>query len=316
MSFNVEPHKLLLFYEWSRQKAKDYWKLYPDEFGADPSAPPRKGIAPGQEYPLSLVKYEAAVWRVGYGAKLGKITLQNILGLIDRAPSLGLLRVWRTEKRFKSLVEKLKGEFARYIAESILYGNSEDDSLDVWGMPIKGLPRKIWIMQEAINYSPDLQEWICDKMANNISLKTKSHSLSDYLGHHIWCILMLYTAKDSGKKSRQRAIILEVCKKIIGHHWQDNFLMDYLSENAPPEGTETAAKKWRNRFKHCGDQSNAYLERGNFYDLQNYYREEIATIINSEMLKLPESKNTIELKDFAVAINFLANKYKFYSSQI
>jgi hypothetical protein len=314
MSFDVEQHKLFWFYEWSRQKIKDYWKLYPDEFRADPSAPPRKGIAPGQEYPLSLVKYEAAVWSVAYGAKLGKITLQNILGLIDQAPSLGLFRVWRTQKRFKSLVGELKGEFARCIAENILYGD-EDYSLDVWGMPMPGLFQKIWFMQEAINYSPDLQERICDKMANSISLKTKNRSLSDYLGHHIWCILMLYAPKHFGKKSRQRAIFLDVCKKIIGRHWRDNFLRDYLSENTPPDGTTTSVEKWRNRFKYCANDSDAYLERGNFDYLQDYYREELAAIVNSELLKLSESKNTVELKDLTVAINFLANKYHFYTSQ-
>lgn len=114
-----------IFLKWAQLSIAEYVKLYP-EVEENPNTPPRKGIPPGKQYPFSLSKYEAAVYNVLYGYSMRsflpcevetrKYKIADILNTIPHPPSKGHLRVWRTEKRFKTTVQELKQRFAGYIA--------------------------------------------------------------------------------------------------------------------------------------------------------------------------------------------------------
>jgi len=315
MTKTIPPYRLPLFNYWANQKIDEYFDLYPDDFRGNPAVTPRKGVPPGQKYPFSLTKYQVAVYSVLHGQKLSKFSLETILEFVHSKPSIGLFRVWRSEKRFKLLVGELRAQFARHVAENIIFGKAGDYDSYEPRTPITGLIRKIKFIEEAGNYSPDLMEKISVEMSKLIVSNDKMRSVDDYLGHHIWCIEMLYFPNNFGKKSRQRAILLNVCKKIVGHHWQDKFLPNYLAENTPVA--------WRtmvpgfSRFYLDSKSVDYFLERGDFGTVQDTYREEFAAMINLKLIKLSGSENTIEIKrDIMVGINFLANKYKFLSSQV
>ncbi len=110
------------FKKWFSSKLKEYEQDYP-EGKEDPMQPPRKGVFPGQPYPLSLAKYAAVLCCVLYGRQLPlfKIKLRDIADFLQPvAPvSYGSLRLWRSEKRFKHKVNELREDFAsHYVREA------------------------------------------------------------------------------------------------------------------------------------------------------------------------------------------------------
>jgi len=276
--------KSQIFCKWANRKISDYAELHWEDFKIDPSSPPRKGVTPGQAYPLSLVKYSAAVYSILHGAKLSKNKLGDVLMMIDNPPSPGLYRVWRAEERFKSLVDNLKAEYSGYVANHIVY-DSTVDPLDPYGMAPYGLARKIRFMSEAFfSYAPDLIGQISGAIVGCFRTGRGPAPISNYPAPLIWCITLLYAPSRTGKKSRARAIWLDTCKKIIG--------TGCLLEN---------------------DQIHIeVLLRGGFDIIQDEYRKKLAEAINLEIKRIPHGDNTLSAADIATAVDFLANQYKFY----
>jgi hypothetical protein len=115
----------------------------------------------------------------------------------------------------------------------------------------------------------------------------------------------------SGKKSLKRSLLLEVCTKIIGKHWADNVLRDYLVRNAPKVGNLSASQRWNTHFKGCSFSCQKHLEKGRCTPLLIAYFSELTGILNSEIVishnseKGETSRNALSLDDRITLVHFL-----------
>jgi len=311
-------YRLPLFSNWSEEKKGTYFHSHEEDFRKNPSIPPRKGVPPGQEYPFSYAKYETAVHSVLYGTQFKGYKLTDILGYMDYAPTPGLFRTWRTENRFKSLVENLKEEFAEYMAKNIFFGKSEPSLPEHYPEEkYKGFARKICFIREGLLYSPDLLGRISftlaeclyspDKTVTHI-IKNREHphpEISHYLGYYAWCVNLLYALKHLTEKTPKRKIYLEICQKIIGQHWKDDFLINYFERNTPQ-------KKWFFNLYLEKLKDKIAEEKSSNMAIQERYFEEFTAILNTEIRKLAKSENAILLDDITLGIDFLAGNIRFY----
>jgi hypothetical protein len=299
-------YKLPLFYHWKQCKVRGYFDLYPDDFRENPSTPPRKGVPGGNEYPLSYAKYEAAVHSVLYGTKFKGYKLNDVLGYMDYPPSPGLFRTWRSESRFKNLLEKLKNEFAEYMAGNIIYNE--------YGKPLpehypwkklKRLRRKILFIGEGLLYSPDLLSRISLAIDEGLTSNPVQggRDISHYLGSYMWTTTLLYSLAHLAKKSPKRTVYIDICKKAVGGHWRDPFLEDYLRKINPH-------REWF--FKIRSQAYEGEIDRGLYLPTQSTYFTEFSAILNAEILKLANGKNNLHPADITTSVDFLARRHKFY----
>lgn len=302
-----------IFHSWATAKVEAYRLLYPNEFAENPNKPPRKGFAKGEAYPLSLSKYEAATLCVLYGLDLKsrrnaddprRYRLSNILGIMSCPPSEQLLRVWRTQERFKTLVEELIEEFADYIAHNIVKGGEEGLPGESSRFFSKGLERKFKFVNEAFYYPPELVRSINRKIASRFEPGAQ-RVIWDYLGHHVWCYNLLYHCTE---RPKQRWLYQEICGDVIGRHWPDRFFEDYRSEN-----------EWRTSEKGLNvppplstsiNDKLMYLAQGDFWDLQRLFGEELAFILKVEITRIATNNDLSGLDDIKSGLDFLAGRYK------
>ena len=266
------------------------------------------------KYPLSRNKYEAAILSVIFGSKLKRFRVIDMLVYISSPPSPQLLEKWRCEKKFKAEVERLKEEFTRFVGENIFFGS---DDFMPWfhDAAYNKLIGKIYLIREGLSYDPDLIDRISVALNNCLNSK-RIRSVENYLGYYIHCIQLLELIKGAGPKSRKRAIYEDICEKIIGQHFQDQFLLDYLTENASPSLGFLHKRKWPFYFEDGQRRAKESLEKGNYELLQDEYREELASIIKAEIGKIKAGENTIYFNDIKTSINYLAGRYKFDPAQL
>jgi hypothetical protein len=267
-----------------------------------------------QSTPLSRNKYEAAILSVIFGSKLKRFRVIDMLVYISSPPSPQLLEKWRCEKKFKTEVEKLKGKFTRFVGENIFYG-SDDFPPGFFDATYNKLIGKIYLIREGLAYDPELIDRI--SVALNTCLNSeRGRSIENYLGYYIHCIQLLELIKNTGPKSRKRTIYKGICEKIVGQHFKDQFLMEYLIKNASPDKGLLYKRKWPLYFEDGQRRAKEYLKKGDYGLLQNEYREEFASIIKAEIGKTKAGENTIDFNDIKTSINYLAGRYRFDPSQL
>jgi hypothetical protein len=310
-------HRLAIFHFWSQQKTTAYFNQFPTEFRENPLMPPRKGIPPGQEYDFSLAKYEGATRSVMYGTKFKGYKLQDVLAWMDHPPTLGLFKTWRTERRFKDLVEKLKREFATYMAGNIVYEQFPPPLPEAYTQAKKkGLERKISFIRESLLYSPDLlaristaiseeliSNSVLDAAVRSTGLPKRERKIGDYLGYYVWVITLLYSLRRIGEKNPKRSLWIEICKKAIGCHWRDPFLTNYLKSNIPQ-------KTWF--FEVRSEAFEEELDRGIYMFAQGAHLEEFGAILKIEMGKLETGTNDLVKEDLQTMVDFLTKKIEFF----
>ena len=244
--------------------------------------------------------------------------MNDVLGMMKSPPSHGLYRVWRSEKRFKNIVNGLKKEFANYIARNIVFDNEVGFYSDGDEGPVtRGLDRKILYMMEAISYPPALLKRIGSAMATCLNSQENNQSISNYLGHLIWCILVLYFPLKFGRNSRQRKVFVDVCRQTIGVKGGNEFIIGYLEKsvhivrgNLMPQKKldEDFEKKY---YKQRLETVSQFFSYGAFDHIQDLYRQTLATILNTEIQRLATSENDLNPVDIMTGVNFLANGYTF-----
>jgi hypothetical protein len=310
-------HRLPLFLQWADRKKVEYFNKHQEDFRKDPFSAPRKGIPPGQAYPFSFAKYEAAVHSVLYGTQFKGCKLTDVLAHMDHSPTLGLFKVWRTEERFKSVIEGLKEAFSTYIAGNILYEEFPPPLPDYYeAAKRRGLQRKICFIREAFAYGPDLlirisrtinQELTCNPaltVPSESEIHGRPRQITDYLGFYIWTITLLYSIESLGKKKKnpRLPIWIQICKEAIGYHWEDPFITNYLKGNVPQT-------KWF--FEVHAENFEEQLDRGLYLLAQKSLFEELAAIIKVEKSKLKTGENDVSEEDLDGIIDFLWDKYEF-----
>ncbi len=326
-----------IFYGWALQKIKIYADSLPEEARNNPNTAPRKGHKPTGGYPFSMSRYEAAVYSVMHGrnppGKKYRLN-QRVLSLMENPPTSELLHVWRSEGRFRLMVEDLKDEFAEYIARSIFYGEKDCKRLpnDLVGINSSGLSRKVKIIHEAVFYPPDLIKKINSKMFQYIN-SDSNRNIGNYLGHHIWCCNLL---KFPAEYRRGRRIYQNALSFLIGRVWPDEVLNRYILENESSLTEEEREKlrnirsgvfgetltslgrdcwsfneKWDFHLKN-GNQKLYLLANGDYQALQNEFREELSIILKAEFRKIICGIDALPTDDLFTGIDFLSEYQGFF----
>lgn len=302
-----------LFADWAERKFADYLSYYLQNFDLSkhPAMPPRKGIKVnlGGEYPIPLVRFEAAVWSVLYGSQFKGITHSDILASMALPPPAPkLFRDWRSKRHFKKLVIQLKTKFSKYVATNIFLGSDDPLPLPYSDSIIdySGLLRKYQFIKEALNYCPDLLARISDIMTKFFDSGEDSRKIDQYIGHHMWCIALLYMFKNTTKKSPKRPLYLDICKKIIGRHWAENTLCDYLGRNTSQVGIDSPQKRWRDRFRSNRSLWQKSLDEGLTTPLLVAYFNELKSIIIAERALIErDEKGALSAQDNEILIHYL-----------
>lgn len=286
----------------------------------DLTTPPRKGVPKGEKCPFSISKYEAAVLNVLYSPKLGRTTLQDLcLGLNTQSCSESLLRKWRTEPRFRKLVNTLKAEFSEHMARNIFFGSSNYDGFLPFFEPFKNsksLIVKLYYVREGLSYPPDLLKGISSALAAFAISKDTVIKISDFIGHHIWVIELLNLAKFTTPKSPLRKVYLDVLNHICGKHFENVFLLKYLVKFSSPDKGFKPRLYWRSRFKNGAKLFSKSIFEARFDETQSHYREELAAIINSGIDGLSDQKSILDASDLKTAVKYLSGNYQIVDGDI
>jgi hypothetical protein len=314
----LTPDRFDIFSLWAAEKMSAYANELPKYYIDNPHSPPRRGIAPGQQYSFSMNKYTAAVWSVLHGTRLKDIGLTDLLKSIlfiqgpNKAPSLGTFQVWRTQKRFKGLVKQLRHEYADYMASNILDGGLVD---------APGLRRQISYIYECLQYPPNLIRQISAGIASRFDYENSRLTLAGYLGYYIFCIILLTAIRNAVKIRGKRAVYLEIGKTILGQDYNNSVLSEYLRVMrifAPPwelllsgrEDDSKTQREWKESWIETG------LREHDFKLLQQGYVDQLRLIVNWEIRNLEDRKNLEDKKnlritaaDITAVVDFLSERW-------
>lgn len=110
----------------------------------------RKGIPRGQPHGIPRHKYHAALLH---------LVDQGTLGLREIAKeaevSYGLLLKWRTEERFKQLIQKAVAEYSSSVASEAIYGDDVTLNAEAY---------ERFLTEEMLDYSPDVVGKIVEEL--------------------------------------------------------------------------------------------------------------------------------------------------------
>jgi|GEM_PF-4699915 len=315
--YTLPPDKFEIFTLWADAKIEAYANYYAGDDKLNPDISPRNVDRTERDYWPSLTRYIAAVGSVLHGTKLKTIKLQEILdgmGFIKgHRPTLGTFRFWRSEKRFKKLIEELRAEFASWVAGRILgefvrpFGKRYSILYDHGGLLLQQD-----FIREANKYPPDLIIEISAAMARQFSKKAEFEA-GGYLGYYMYCILLLGNIINySAPKNRWRDIYLDVGRKILGCHWQNLRLLDYLTKPPAEPFTKDPAAYGEVKLRMFED---AFAD-GQFRAIQNSLYREFISIIKTETVRLANTGpgtigfnsilHSADMDDLMLAIDFLS----------
>jgi len=248
----------------------------------DPNKPPRKGVTPGQPYSFSLHKYMAAVASVIIGQQFKPIKLQEVVEQLswilgEERPTPDTVSVWRSEKRFKELVQNLREKYAAYVASNIL----EDPPiylprpLEV-DLKKKGLVRQLAFILESIRYPFELLYEIGREIRGRTG-KTGDVLPRVSLAVDAWFILLVNEVKNSGgPKAKKRKLYAAMEKEIFSGMLED---------------TETD------------------LTKGELENLKRRLKWEFVDILNAGIEKMEKGNSSLSAEEITIAIRFLAGDF-------
>ena len=213
--------------------------------------------------------------------------------------------MWRTQEQFKKLVQELRNEYADYIAGNIL-GDivtlySVQGVLDKLG-PNSGLLLQKQFITESLHYPPDLISEIAGAMAKLLDSDKTELETRGYLGYYMYCLNLIGAVlAHSGKKSRWRAVYLDIGKKVLGYHWKNAHFLNYFAKYCPPRFPvdpkvygETSLTVFQDDFAE-----------GRFLNIQHKFNYEFRAIIKAEIFKLERDNNELSSVDITTAVDFL-----------
>lgn len=259
---------------------------------------------------FSAIKFAAAVFCVLYGEKgksLQLIHLANALGelyQVTEQVSVSVLKVWRTEWMFKRTVQELKAKFAAYTAEAIFHG-VEEFLHDLHPRTTMELYGRTYLITEALRYDPDMVQRISVVLGNYISAQER-HPLSSYLAYYIYCVKLLLLTKESTYIPRKKRELKKALPTIIGRHYENTHLRDFLVENASPAKGLSVERFWVNHFKTGAHRTPDQLARGEYEAIIDVCRKELAAIVYPQ-IEGASRRKALSKADMSVVVRFLGD---------